>query len=270
MPSPTASLPPIPTESRCKSQPWQDFDTAGMTGLVCAVPWPATLNISSCCEGKWRLHDFSQICEVPYGFDFFGCVGKPGNLLNSSISGYVTGICKNASDTMAGVRRDYGSGSETGEGEWMSVAWWILGWACLCCCRLLTIHLAPKSPSTARGLYILFLLVSAVVFGMALRSQSTRGCVDTREKTIRSKIPYSARSRREVGVRLHPSHYYREPLRRVQSIIRERPVRSEPDFSRESASTKKEMVLSCSATRLDTAILDRRNILYPLPQRYFD
>ena len=128
MPSPTTSLPPIPTESRCNSQPWFDFDTAGMTGRVCAIPWPpATVNITACCEGKWRLHDCLQICEVPDGFDFIECVNEARNLRNESMTGFVTGTCTNASD----VQMDAGGNetrSGTAAGEWELICRWILRW----------------------------------------------------------------------------------------------------------------------------------------------
>ena len=90
-----------------------NFNTTGMSGLVCGISAPpAVKNISSCCPtGHWMVKsNCTQYCEVQNQADFNLCINgdhnvagnassAPGN--SSSTSGFYNTLCKDANTSGA-------------------------------------------------------------------------------------------------------------------------------------------------------------------------
>jgi len=138
-----------------RSQINQIFNTTGMTGWVCGVPArPNTLDISSCCTGKYRVDgNCIQFCETPKDFDFSACVNR--GVGNSSY--YYRTLCTNTSANQKDDSSTDGKDTrkESGAGEFLLLAYRY---------QLLTGRFAASR--SVMGYSVLLLALSTIAFSM--------------------------------------------------------------------------------------------------------
>jgi hypothetical protein len=99
-----------------------NFNTTGMSGLVCGISAPPTVkNISSCClTGHWMVKsNCTQYCTVNDQAEFSSCINEDHDAAGNSSStpGFYDVLCKDSSASgsgngTAGTNGSYGGGVE--------------------------------------------------------------------------------------------------------------------------------------------------------------
>jgi hypothetical protein len=129
--------PPTMACHSCLPTSIYNFNTTGMSGLVCGISAPpAVKNISSCCStGHWMVKsNCTQYCEVHDQADFNLCInrdrGSAGNASSgsrnssSSTIGFYDTLCKDANSNASGANA-CGVGGVEGEFSFSSeIAVW--------------------------------------------------------------------------------------------------------------------------------------------------
>ena len=153
-----------------------NFNTTGMSGLVCGVSAPpAVKNISSCCPtGHWMVkYNCTQYCTVDDQVEFSSCINGDNHAAgnSSSAAGFYNVLCKVASASVsangtAGTNGSYGGGVE---GKSSSHGNCYVAATSYVCVQLMVLsgYTSQASRSTVWGYSILFLALSTVAFSAA-------------------------------------------------------------------------------------------------------
>jgi hypothetical protein len=164
----------------CLPTPVYNFNTTGMSGLVCGISAPpAVKNISSCCPtGHWMVKsNCTQYCTVDDQAEFSSCINQDHDAAGNSSStlGFYDVLCKDASASgnangTAGTNGSYGGGVE---GKFPSRIVGIAVRSNFVCVRLANLgrfflgYTSQASRSNAWGYSILFLALSTIAFSVA-------------------------------------------------------------------------------------------------------